>query len=301
MKAVKLINKFLGWLNQFQQKHRLTAFILAVIKKYGDDQAGREAALTTYYGFLSLFPLLLVLTTITNILVGHNSHLSKTIIGGLTNYFPLLGSQLSAHVNQLHSNGLALISGILITLYGSRGVANVFRTSLQRIWLLPASQQPGFPWLIIKSIVLVIVAGGGFILASVSAGLASAAGHGIIFRGLSVIVNWIILYWLFIFILKFSLPKKIKLDETMVGAAVAATGLVILQLLGGYILARELKHLDALYSYFAVALGLMSWLYLQSQVLYYSIEIAVVKSKTLWPRSLDAARPSTADLKLASM
>ena len=38
----------------------MLGFPYAVIKKYGDDDGGREAALLTYYGFLSIFPLLLL-------------------------------------------------------------------------------------------------------------------------------------------------------------------------------------------------------------------------------------------------
>jgi membrane protein len=30
----------------------------AVVKKYGDDEGGRQAALITYYGFLNIFSLL---------------------------------------------------------------------------------------------------------------------------------------------------------------------------------------------------------------------------------------------------
>lgn len=76
------------------------------------------------------------------------------------------------------------------------------------------------------------------------------------------------------------------IKEVRPGAIAAAIGLVILQSLGGYILTRELKSLDALYSNFAIPLGLLFWIYLQAQMLYYAAEIAVVSSKRQWPRSL---------------
>ena len=37
---------------------------MAVIRKFGNDQAGGLAALIAYYAFFSIFPLLLVFTTI---------------------------------------------------------------------------------------------------------------------------------------------------------------------------------------------------------------------------------------------
>src|SRR5665811_413444 len=47
-----------------QQRSPRIGFVAAVVKKFGDDQAGQLAALIAYYGFVSLFPLLLVLVTV---------------------------------------------------------------------------------------------------------------------------------------------------------------------------------------------------------------------------------------------
>ena len=48
----------------FQRRHRAAGFPLAVVYKFVDDQGGYLAALLAYYGFLSLFPLLLLLVTV---------------------------------------------------------------------------------------------------------------------------------------------------------------------------------------------------------------------------------------------
>lgn len=287
-------------LDAWQQRHRLPAFAYAVIKKYGDDHAGTQAALLTYYGFLSLFPLLLVLTTVTNNIIGSHPHLESTIIEGVTNYFPLLGNQLSSHVHSLNRSGLALAAGILFTLYGARGVADAFRKSVQHVWQVPEAKRDKFPKSTIKSFGLLLVGGLGLIAASILTGLASSAGHEPVFRALSILLNMFILFWLFNFLLNFSLPKRLALKQTKVGAASAAIGLVALQSLGGLILARELKNLDALYSYFALALGLMFWIYLQAQILLFSMEIAYVSSRKLWPRSLSGALPTPVDDKIAA-
>jgi uncharacterized BrkB/YihY/UPF0761 family membrane protein len=286
-------------INNFQKKHTFFAFLVAVIKKYSDDQAGRQAALLTYYAFLSLFPLLLVLTTLTNNLVGRNPDLNHTIITGLTNYFPLLGSQLASHVHGLDSGGSVVVIGILFTLYGTRGVADVFRSGMQEVWGIPKSERVGFPKSTYNSFQLIVVGGTGFILTSIIAGYASSTGRGVGFKVLSILINVILLFTLYIYLMNHCLPKRVTIKKIWLGAIIAAIGLVILQLVGGLILSRELKKLDVLYSYFAVALGLLFWLYLQCQVLYYAVEIAVVKNKKLWPRSLNSSSPTIADKLIA--
>jgi YihY family inner membrane protein len=283
---MKFFSTLTNKLDAFQQRHRFTGFTYGVVKKYGEDEAGHHAALLTYYGFLALFPLLLVLTTVTNLLASSHPDIQNKIISSMTSYFPVLGSQLSDHVHSIHKTGPALVIGILFTLYGARGVADAFRRGVNDIWKVPRRRRDSFPKALLKSLGLIMIGGFGFLLASISAGIAAGAGHGLGFRLLGVAVNIFILFWLFTFLLNISLPRHVTLKETRLGAITAALGLVVLQAFGGYLLARQLKSLDAVYSYFAIALGLLFWIYLQAQVLYYAVEVATVHNEKLWPRSL---------------
>lgn len=283
------IQKTIDKIDNYQQRHRFWGFSHAVIKKYSKDNAGYWAALLTYYGFLALFPLLMVLATLSTNLLGDYPGLEKAIIDGVNNYFPVLGTQLSSHIHGLQSSGLALIVGMLFTIYGTRGVAEVFRRGLRKIWGFDPAKSDGFPKGLLKSLAIIVVGGIGFITAAVIASYAASAGHGWFYVAGSVLVNLFILFWVFIFLINFSLPKHVGYKDIKLGAACAAIGIVILQSLGGYILTRELKGLDALYSYFALTLGLLFWIYLQAQTVYYANEIAVVNSKKLWPRSFKSS------------
>jgi YihY family inner membrane protein len=289
------IQKRLRAIDQFQQRYRFTAFTYAVIKKYGEDQAGYQSALLTYYGFLSLFPLLLVLTTLTGIIAGSHPNLQHSIIHGLTNYIPVLGNQLSEHVQGIHKTGIALLIGILFTFYGARGVADVFRNGVNHLWRIPLTKRDGFPKSLIKNLMIIAGGGLGLILASVFSGLAAAAGQGLVFRLLSLLINVAILFGLFSWLLNTALPQQVSFKDIRSGALTAAIGLVLLQSFGALLLSRELKSLDAVYSYFAIALGLLFWLYLQAQVVYYSVEVAAVHTQKLWPRSLTDDQLTKAD------
>lgn len=67
-----LVNRITAWADRLQRKHGVLGFPYAVVKKYGDDEGGRQAALITYYGFLSIFPLLLLgVAVLSRVLADH--------------------------------------------------------------------------------------------------------------------------------------------------------------------------------------------------------------------------------------
>lgn len=297
---MKFIDNIINTADHIQQDNRWLAFPYAVIKKYGDDQAGNRAALLTYYGFLALFPLLLVVTTITQIVASNNPELQTKIAEAVTSYLPIAGDKLYDQIDGLGKTGLALVIGLLFTLYGARGVAEAFRQGVNQLWGIPRSKQEGFPKSTIKNLLIVIVGGIGFILAGICAGLAAGTGFGFGLRVLPLLASTFILFWLFVFLFKISLPKPISLQEAWPGALAASIGLGILQFFGSYLLANQLRGLNELYSYFALALGLLFWIYLQSQVVFYSVEIATVRNMKLWPRSLNEKNQTKADKQAIS-
>jgi len=283
-KTKHLIDRF----DVYQQKHRWLSFPLTIIKKYGDDQVGNKAALLTYYGFLALFPLLLVLATVVQIIATytHNTDLSNNVISAATSYFPVLGDQLSGHIHTLHKSGFALLVGVLFTLYGATGVASAFRQGVNQIWGVKRSELVTFPKSILKNLTIIVVGGTGFILAAILSGYAAKAGHGLGFTLLSLGISLFMLFWLFVFLLHYSLPKRVGLHDIWLAALLAAIGLVFLQFVGTYLLTNHLKRLDALYSYFALALGLLFWIYLQAQVVLTAVVIAVLHNSKAAPQRL---------------
>ncbi|MEA3075046.1 MAG: hypothetical protein QOD29_6492, partial [Alphaproteobacteria bacterium] len=78
----------------YQQHHRGAAFAFAVVKKFGDDRGGALAALLTYYGFLSLFPLMLLLVSVLGFVIGHDPALERRILHSALAEFPIIGVQI---------------------------------------------------------------------------------------------------------------------------------------------------------------------------------------------------------------
>lgn len=272
--------------DNYQRSHKGIGLSFAVFKKYRDDQAGRWAAIFTYYAFLALFPLLLVLTTAVKLIIRNNPQLRNQVIHGAITYFPVVGHDLQQDIHGISKTGIALIVGLALTLFGARGVADVLRSSLDHIWQVPRGKRSGFPGSILRSLGIVVVGGIGLLIAPLVADYTLVFGHSFLFRILSIIITLIMLFLVLVFVVKMSLSIRMPFRQLWVGAAIAAISLEVLQILGGYIVARELKNLNDLYGTFAIVLGLLYWIYLQAQVLFYVFEFDSVRVLKLWPRSI---------------
>jgi membrane protein len=96
---VNIVERGLRSLDCVQQRHRVLAVIVAVAKKFGDDEAGAYAALLAYYGFFSLFPLLLVFVTVLGFALNGDPGLQQRIL------HPALGQSRSSATNCSTTSG----------------------------------------------------------------------------------------------------------------------------------------------------------------------------------------------------
>src|SRR3954453_23577535 len=97
--------------DRFQGGHRWVAFPLAVAYKYIDDQGGFLAALITYYGFLSLFPGLLLLVTVLGYVLAGNPSAQQQVLDSALAELPVIGSQLQDNLASVHGNPVAIVVG----------------------------------------------------------------------------------------------------------------------------------------------------------------------------------------------
>src|SRR5688572_11685 len=81
-----------------QRGRPILAFPVAVLKKFGDDRASQLAALIAYYGFFSLFPLLLLFATVVAFVVRDDPDLQKRLIDSALSQFPIVGTKIGESV-----------------------------------------------------------------------------------------------------------------------------------------------------------------------------------------------------------
>src|SRR5215217_267213 len=106
----------------WQQRHPGVAFSVAVVKKFGDDEAGNLVGLLTYYAFLATFPLLLAFTAILGVVLRKHQELHAKVVNSAFAEFPIVGTQIHQQlgVEQITSTGIALTAGIVVAVLGGR-------------------------------------------------------------------------------------------------------------------------------------------------------------------------------------
>jgi membrane protein len=275
----------------FQQRHRWLGFPIAVVYKFVDDQGGYLAALITYYGFLSLFPLLLLLVTVLGFVLAGNTGLQQEVLGSALRQFPIIGTQLRENVHSLRGSGLGLAVGIVVTLYGAIGVAQAAQTALNRVWAVPRNERPDPFTSRLRSLAILLLPGAGILVTTVLTGLGAAAGEygaelGTGVRVLATLLSVATNIVLSVVAFRVLTAHEVGTRDVLVGAVTAAVGWQLVQVAGTVAVANQLKGATEVYGFFGVVLGLILFIYCEAVIIVLSAEINVVKARRLWPRAL---------------
>ena len=281
------VQRIIRALDALQQRHAWLAFPIAVWKKFGDDQAGNLAALIAYSALVAIFPLLLLLLTVVDIVFKNDPARRKKVVDYALSNYPVIGSDLENSIGHLSQTGFALAVAVIGIFIGALGVSNSLQNALNSVWEIPFARRPGFPWSWLRSAALIIVIGLGFIVTTALSVL--AAGVRVLPGGpsvLAIVVSLVLNFGLFWLGFRLATAKEISWRQLWPGAAISAVIWQVLQYFGTTFISRQLAHATPLYGTFALVLGLIAWLYLQAQLTLYAVEINVVRAYRLWPRSL---------------
>jgi membrane protein len=276
--------------DRYQESHPVLGFPLAVRRKYSEDQGGYLAATIAYYGFFSFFPLLLVLVTVLGYVLRGHPHLEDRILGSALGQLPVIGPELHQHA--LRGNLLALVIGIVAALWTGTSVLLAAESALYRIWGEPVGRDPGFVSGRLQALGLLGVLGGSLIVTTILSGIGTAGGRlGLALQVVAVVLALAANFGLFWLAFRLLTPASIPWSSLRGGAAAAAIGYEILQLLGSYYVTHTLKSATNVYGTFALVIGLLSWIYLTATIVLMAAEGNVVATRGLWPRPLSGPAP----------
>lgn len=291
-----LPKRLLAQADRYQRQHAWLGFPLAVGRKFGEDGAGRLAALVAYYGFFSLFPLLLALVTVLGFVLAGNPDLQARILDSALSQFPVIGEQLRENLGTIEASGLALVVGVVGLLWAGMAAVEAGQHAMNSVWDVPLKDRPSFVSGKLRSLIMLVVLGVGLVGTTVLGG----AGTYLDFLGplsqvLLVAASVALNVGLFLLAFQILTERDLRWGELIPGAILAGASFSVLQALGGWLVTTRLQGANDTYGTFAVVIGLLSWLYLQAQITLLAAEINVVRSRSLYPRALVRDRLTPAD------
>jgi membrane protein len=287
--------------DQMQRQTPAAAFALAVFKKLGEDRAGQLAALIAYYGFFSIFPLLLALITLSGLLFTDSAFQERVLDAALAQ-FPVIGERLKENLEALPGKGIGLAIGIAGALWAGLGGIKAAQNAMDHIWDVPQRRQPSFPVALFRAALMLVTLGVFLLLTtflgSIAAGTSATS---IPVRIGGIALSAMLNFGAFLVAFRILTVEDVSWSDVFPGAVIAAIGWTLLQALGGFIIGHQLESAARTYELFAVVIALLTWIYLGGQLTLLAAEVNVVRARKLWPRALDPTDMTEADRRALAM
>jgi len=268
------------------------AFDVAVrtIQGYRDHRSGRNAVTISYFGFISVFPLMLVFTTVLGFILHNNPKLVADIQDSALAQLPFIGGQIATDPSKLHGSAFALIAGLAVSLWGGMKAFVAVHSALDDIGEEPLDNRSN-PFITrLRALLGIAYVGGAQVVGAFLASLASITGVGVVTEVLLIIstalVNTAVLAMSYRW-LRTAWPSW---RSILPGAIVGGVIFAALQLFGVAIVGRAIANASPVYGTFASVIGLLTWLTLHSVVALGGADLNAALDKTTHPRELSGAQ-----------
>jgi uncharacterized BrkB/YihY/UPF0761 family membrane protein len=295
-----LVNRIIAWADRLQRKHGVLGFPYAVIKKYGDDEGGRQAALITYYGFLSIFPLLLLGVAVLSRVLADHPDLRRRLITAIVP--PTLRPTIEHSLTTLPTSTIPFVIGLIGLLLSGTGVVFSAYQTLNHVAAVRHRGRASFVSRYIRVFaVLAMLMIGALVVGALTVVATALPGQPGVQRAAAVLGSALVVCAVLLLGAKLLLARAAPVRALWPGAVLGAVAVTVVLTVGAPLLARLVTKAGPVYGSFATVAGMFALIYLVGQALVYAAEVAAVRYARLWPRALDLNRPTAADVRVLTL
>ncbi len=258
-----------------------------MFKKYGDDNAGNLSVQLTYAMFVTVFPLLLLLVTTLDLVLGVQSGLKQEVLHSAFGQFPIIGDQLAHNVHAMRRTSIiGLVIGLVGVTYGTTGLAQAGLFSMSQIWNIPGAVRPRYVARLCRSLLFLMVLFIGLVVTTGLTGFGTFGQHNEWLGLIGEVVAGLVNVAIYLTAFRVLTPNQVETRWLIPGSVIGGIAWTLLQASGGYVVGHDLKGASALYGMFGLVLGLVAWIAVGVQVTLYSAELNTVLHYRLWPRGM---------------
>lgn len=282
-------------IDDLQRERPWLSLPIAVGKRFSEHNGGRLSAAIAFFGFFSLFPLMLVFVSVIDLVLESRPDLRGDLVDSALAQLPLIGSKIEAPASTASGELLPVIVGISLALWAGLGVTSALANAFATVWDARPSSRPNMIVARLHGLVAVIAIGALVAASTVVGNLAGLFGIGaigtVVGVALNLVVNIVGLLAVFVFLT----PSAHRWRDHRTGAVVGGVGLLALQQFGSLIARRYVENSSDTYGTLAVVIGLLVWIHFVTRVVVLSAELNAVLARDLHPRSLADDVVSDAD------
>ncbi|MEL7207135.1 MAG: YihY/virulence factor BrkB family protein [Actinomycetota bacterium] len=283
-------------IDEFQKQSRPVGFCWAVLKKFGEDKAGLLAALVAYFGFFSIFPLLIALVSVLGFVLEDNPDLRSDIADTAFDQIPIVGNTLANTIDDIEGSGILLLIGILISLWAGLRVIDAIQNALNDIWDLPRSRKVTFVKRrargVLTLVVLFLGLVGGAAINALAQLLPDLPGAG---RTLIMVATIALNMGLFVVLFRIMTAERLPWKAHVTGGVLGGFFWWGMQNFGVVYLARVEESAGPTYGSFASTIVLLTFIFISAQLISLAAEVGVVRYRGLWPRAMPKCTITDAD------
>ena len=295
-----MADRVVAWADRLQREHGVLGFPYAVVKKYGDDEGGRHAALITYYGFLSIFPLLLLGVAVLSRVLADHPDLRRRLIDEIVP--KALQPTVEHSLATLPTSTVPFVVGLVSLLLAGTGVVFSAYQTLNHVAAVRHRRRLSYFVRYVRVFaVLATVMLGALAVGTLTVVATALPGQTGVERAAAVLGSALVVFGVLLLGAKLLLARPAPVRVLWPGAVLGAAAVTVVLNLGAPLLARLVTKAGPVYGSFATVAGIFALLYLIGQTLVYAAEVAAVRYARLWPRALDLNHPTAADARALTL
>lgn len=252
-----------------RRRNRIVDVVVETLDGARRHLTGRNGAVLTYYGFLTLFPLFLAATTILGLLLESKPEWRDDLVGSAAESVPFIGDQIAN--GRIGTSWTALVIGLAIALWGSMKAFIGLQIAYDDTWEVPLDDRAGFVPQRLRALIGLAVIGGAQVGTVALASLVAEAGLPGIGRVLLIVGGFAINVGVAAAMYRFLTSASTSWSVVWPGAVFTGAIYTVIQMFGTRI-TTELGKNDA-YGELGSVLALLTWLGLHATVNLFGAEL----------------------------